>query len=182
MKASAVYDPDTPRLHEAMQGDDRDKFLAAMGKEISELKSHGTWTIVRKETMPDGANLLLSTWVLKVKHYPDGNMQKLKACFCVRGDKQIRGVDYFESYAPVASWSTFRMVMNLAIQQGWATHQVDFLNLKEEVYVELPEMFRHEQNHRSKDGVVLKLNRSLYGLVQALLSWYNNLQKGLKGT
>jgi hypothetical protein len=186
MKASAVHDPDSPRLHEAMRGDHRDEFLSAMGKEISELESHGTWTIVRKETMPDGANLLPSTWALKVKRYPDGNMRKLKARFCVRGDKQIAGVDYFESYAPVASWSTVRMVMNIAIQRGWATRQVDFSNafvqatLKEEVYVELPEMFRDEQDRGSKDGVVLKLNRSLYGLVQAPLSWYNHLQKGLQ--
>jgi hypothetical protein len=112
-------------------------------------------------------------------------MLKNKARFCVRGDKQIAGVDYFESYAPVASWSTVRMVMNLAIQRGWATRQVDFSNafvqatLKEEVYVELPEMFRDENNHGNKDGICLKLNKSLYGLVQAPLSWYNHLQKGL---
>jgi histone deacetylase 1/2 len=75
------------------------------------------------------------------------------------------------------------MVMNLAVQQGWATRQVDFLNtfvqaeLKDEVYVELPEMFRDKQNHGRKDGIVLKLNKLLYGLVQAPLSWYNHLQK-----
>jgi hypothetical protein len=185
MKASSTHDPDTPRLHEAMRGEHRDDFLAAMGKEISELEAHGTWSIVRKESMPLGSNLLPSTWALKIKRYPDGRMRKNKARFCVRGDKQIAGVDYFESYAPVASWSTVRMVMNLAIQRGWATRQVDFsnafvqANLKEEVYVELPEMFRDDQNHGSKDGVVLKLNKSLYGLVQAPLSWYNHLQKGL---
>ncbi len=95
----------------------------------------------------------------------------------MRGDKQIAGVDYFESYLPVASWSTVQMVMNLAIQQGWATRQVDISNafvqakLKEELYVELPEMFCNEQNHGNKDGVVLKLNKLLYGLVQAPLSW-----------
>jgi histone deacetylase 1/2 len=185
MKASATHDPDTPRLHEAMRGEHRDEFLAAMGKEIAELEAHGTWKIVRKESMPDGANLLPSTWALKIKRYPDGRMRKNKARFCVRGDKQIAGVDYFESYAPVASWSTVRMVMNLAIQRNWATRQVDFSNafvqaeLKEEVYVELPEMFRDEHNHGSTNGVVLKLNKSLYGLVQAPLSWYNHLQKGL---
>jgi hypothetical protein len=185
MKASATHDPDTPRLHEAMRGEHRDEFLAAMGKEIAELEAHGTWNIVRKESMPDGANLLPSTWALKIKRFPDGRMRKNKARFCVRGDKQIAGVDYFESYAPVASWSTVRMVMNLAVQRGWATRQVDFSNafvqaeLKEEVYVELPEMFRDEHNHGSKEGVVLKLNKSLYGLVQAPLSWYNHLQKGL---
>jgi hypothetical protein len=77
------------------------------------------------------------------------------------------------------------MVMNLAIQRGWATRQVNISNafvqaeFKEEVYVELPEIFCDDQNHGHKDRVVLKLNRSLYRLVQAPLSWYNLLQKGL---
>jgi hypothetical protein len=185
MKASATHDPDTPRLHEAMRGDNRDEFLSAMGEEIAALEAHGTWTIVKKETMPQGSNLLPGTWALKTKRYPDGRMRKHKARFCVRGDKQIAGVDYFESYAPVASWSTIRMVMNLAIQQGWATRHTDFSNafvqatLAEEVYVELPEMFRDEHENGSKDGVVLKLHKSLYGLVQAPRTWYHHLQKGL---
>jgi hypothetical protein len=131
----------------------RDEFLSDMAKEIAELKAHGTWTIVHKESMRKGANLLPSTWALKIKRYPYGTMQKNKARFCVRGDKQIAGVDFFESYAPVAAWLTVQMVMNLAIQRGWATRQVDFLNafvqatLNEEVYVELPEMFRDDQNN-----------------------------------
>jgi hypothetical protein len=185
MKASSVSDPDTPKLHDAMRGDQRDDFLTAMGQEIAELESHGTWDVVRKASMPSGANLLPSTWALKIKRYPDGRMRKNKARFCVRGDRQIAGVDYFESYAPVASWTTVRMVMNLAVQRGWATRHVDFSNafvqatLTDEVYVELPEMFRDEQGNGPKDGVCLKLNKSLYGLVQAPLSWYNHLQTGL---
>ena len=83
MKASATHDPDTPRLHEAMRGEHRDEFLAAMGKEIAELESHGTWTVIRKESMPSGANLLPSTWALKIKRYPDGRKRKSKARFCV---------------------------------------------------------------------------------------------------
>jgi hypothetical protein len=79
MKGSATHDPDSPRLHEAMRGEHRDEFLAAMEKEISKLEAHGTWKIVRKESMPHGANLLPSTWALKIKRYPDGRMQKNKA-------------------------------------------------------------------------------------------------------
>jgi hypothetical protein len=113
-------------------------------------------------------------------------MRKHKARFCcTRGDKQIEGVDYFESYAPVVAWSTVRMVMNIAVQRGWATRQVDFSNAfvqatsEEEVYLEvLPAMFGDENNHNN-ESVVLKLKRSLYGLVQAPRSWYHHLQKGL---
>jgi hypothetical protein len=106
MKASATHAPDAPGLHEAMAGAHREAFLSAMWKGISELESHGTWTVIRKMAMPKGANLLPSTWAFKVKRYPDGRMRKHKARFCVRGDKQLEGVDYFESYAPVVAWST----------------------------------------------------------------------------
>ncbi len=128
MKASPTSDPDSPRLHDAMSGEHREDFLVAMSKEIEELESHGTWTVIKKSTLPRGANLLPSTWAFKIKRYPDGRMRKHKARFCCRGDKQIAGVDFFESYAPVVAWSTVRMVMNIAIQQGWASRQVDFSN------------------------------------------------------
>ena len=148
-----------------------------MGKEISELEELNTWTVVQKSSLPKGANLLPSTWAFKLKRYPDGRMRKHKAQFCVRGDKQIEGVDYFESYAPVVAWSTVRMVVNIAIQRGWATRKVDFstafvqARLKEEVYLELPAMFSDENQNSTDDGVVLKLKKSLYGLVQAPRSW-----------
>jgi hypothetical protein len=184
MKASTTPDPDSPRLHEAMSGEHREEFLAAMSKEIEELESHGTWTVIKKSSLPRGANLLPSTWAFKIKRYPDGRMRKHKARFCCRGDKQIAGVDFFESYAPVVAWSTVRMVMNIAIQQGWASRQVDFSNafvqatLEEEVYLEMPAMFADE-TLLGDEATVLKLNKSLYGLVQAPRSWYQHLQKGL---
>jgi hypothetical protein len=68
MKASAIYDPATPRLHEAMAGEHREAFLSAMGKEISELESHSsTWTVIWKTLMPKSANLLPSIWAFKIK-------------------------------------------------------------------------------------------------------------------
>ena len=74
MKASATVNPDSPRLHKAMHGKHREGFLKAMGKEISKLESHGTWYIVRKTSMPQGTNLLTSTWAFIIKQYPDGRM------------------------------------------------------------------------------------------------------------
>jgi len=184
MKASTTPDPDSPRLHEAMSGEHREEFLIAMSKEIEELESHGTWTVIKKSSLPRGANLLPSTWAFKIKRYPDGRMRKHKARFCCRGDKQIAGVDFFESYASVVAWSTVRMVMNIAIQQGWSTRQVDFSNafvqatLEEEVYLEMPAMFA-DATLQDDEATILKLNKSLYGLVQAPRSWYQHLQKGL---
>ena len=63
-----------------------------------------------------GKKVQKTTWAFKVKRYPDGLtcMRKLKARFCVRGDLQEEGVDYFDVYAPLVQWSTVRMVMTMS--------------------------------------------------------------------
>ena len=180
-KASAIHDPDSPTLHEAISGVHREEFLDAMMKEIQELEEHGTWTVIKRSSLPKDINVLPSTWAFKIKRYPDGRLRKFKARFCVRGDKQIEGIDYFEKYAPVCSWSTVRLVMAIALQRGWATKQIDFENafvqalLKGNVYIKCPPMFAPEGDREC----VMKLNKSLYRLVQAPLAWYEHLQAGL---
>ena len=119
MKAAATKDPDTSTLKDVMMDlEHRCEFLKAMEVEIKELEAHNTWTVMKKSEIPEGANILPSTWTFKIKRYPDGTIRKFKARFCARGDKQIADVDYFESYAPVVSWSTVRMLLNLLIQKG----------------------------------------------------------------
>jgi hypothetical protein len=183
-KAGGSRDKDTPNFQEAMFGPYRSEFIQAMAKEISELEEHGTWKVVSRRSLPEGANILPSTWAFKIKRTPFGEIKKFKARFCVRGDKQIEGVDYFESYAPVVAWSTVRMILCLAIQQGWATKMVDFSNafvqaeLNEDVYITLPAMFMDESGEENK-SLCLKLVKSLYGLVQAPRYWYLKLASTL---
>jgi len=62
---------------------------------------------------PEGATVLPLTWAFKLKCYPAGMPHKFKARLCMRGDLQTEGVDYFEKYAPVVSWSTIRMLLTL---------------------------------------------------------------------
>lgn len=182
MKASKAHDPDTPTYHEALSGPHRQEFQEAMAKEIQELEEHGTWKVIERSSLPRGANVLPSTWAFKVKRFPDGRMRKFKARFCVRGDRQIEGVDYFEKYSPVVSWSTVRMMLCVAASQGLATRQVDFSNafvqakLSEDVYIETPKGFEADGDKPA----VLKLNKSLYGLVQAPMCWGNHLKAALE--
>jgi Reverse transcriptase (RNA-dependent DNA polymerase) len=108
------------------------------------------------------------------------------ARFCVRGDRQVEGVDYTDKYSPVVSWSTVRMLITLALKENLATRQVDFSNAfvqakldpEEHIYVEPPKGFEYV----NPDGEphVLKLKRSLYGLVQAPLYWGNHLKDALE--
>ena len=183
LKAAATPDPDTPNLQQAMMSEHAEKFREAMAKEIADLEKHKTWRLVKRSTLPKDTNVLPGTWAFKIKRLPDGTLRKFKARFCVRGDKQIEGIDYFEKYAPVVSWSTVRLVMSIALQRGWATKQIDFENafvqatLKEDVYIRCPPMFEPDGDGGTE--YVMKLDKSLYGLVQAPLAWYDHLQVGL---
>jgi len=74
-----------------------DKYWKAAVKEIETLEKMGVWDVVDH---PEGANVVDSTWAFKFKRYPDGLIKKFKAGFCVRGDQQVHGIDFFETYAP----------------------------------------------------------------------------------
>jgi Reverse transcriptase (RNA-dependent DNA polymerase) len=175
---------DTPSFHQALSSHYREDFLEAMEKEIQELEAHGTWSIVKRSSLPEGAKVLPSTWAFKVKRYPDGRYRKCKARFCVRGDMQIEQVDYFESWSPVVAWSTVRLTLTLAISQGWESRQIDFSNafvqsrIDDDIYIRVPPMFEPDENQGDQD-VVMKLNKSLYGLVQAPYLWFNRCSEAL---
>jgi hypothetical protein len=175
-------DPDRPSYREAMLSEDAEGYGKAMGEEVKGLEKQETWEFFPRSQVPKGKRVLPGIWAFLKKRFPDGRVRKLKARYCVRGDLQTEGVDYFETYAPVVSWSTVRLLLILAIVYGLASKQADFSNafaqakLEEEIYIELPQGFQHPDGQ----DVVLKLNKSLYGLKQAALCWYELLKKGLE--
>ena len=87
---------DVPTLYEALTRPHREEFLEAMCKEIEELEDHGTWTVVRRDSLDAGTHVIPSTWAFKIKQFPDGRLQKFKGRFSACGDKQVESVDYFE--------------------------------------------------------------------------------------
>ena len=70
--------------------------------------------------------MLQSTGSFRKKRYPDGDLKKYKACFCVRGDQQIDEVDVFEKYALVISWITVRMLLVLSLVLSLENQQVNY--------------------------------------------------------
>ncbi len=74
------------------------------------------------ETMP---NVIQLTWAFKCKRFPNGLIEKFKACFCARGDMQLEGVDFFETYAPVVQWTTIRLMFILEVLLGLKSKQGD---------------------------------------------------------
>ena len=167
---------DTPTYDQAVNGPYAQEFHKAMKLEFSTLNDTiDSWDIVNHEPH---MNVLSSTWSFKVKRYPDGSIKKLKARFCVRGYEQIEGVDYFDTYAPVVSWTTVRLLLILSIVLNLSTKQVDYTAafaqapVTDNIYVEMPRGFK-------QPGKVLKLKRSLYGLKQSSRNWFEHLKQGL---
>ena len=169
-----------------MTGQHASEYEQAMVKEIRQLIQQRTWSSIPRVNVPKAQNgtnrpILKGTWAFKLKRLPDGTPHKFKARYCVRGDLQREGVDYFETYAPVVQWSTVRLLLTLILSNNWTTKQVDYTNafaqaeLKEEVYIEPPRGF----GRKDKLDKVLKLRMSLYGLKQAPKTFFDKLKAGL---
>ena len=189
--AAKTYDENNPSYEMAMNGPNAEGYKIALKKEIDTLESMGVWEKVDRQPW---MNVLPSTWALKCKLFPSGLVRKLKARFCCRGDRQIKDVDYFETFAPVVSWTTVRLLLVLSAELDLATRQVDYTAafvhapidkppgwdtmspLEQEragVYVEMARGFREE-------GEVLKLKKSLYGLKQAPRNFFHHLKDNLE--
>ena len=126
-QASTRKDPDLPGYVEALTGPDREGFYEGMGQEIKELESKNTWTpILRSDMQKHGHKALPSTWVFRRQQFPDGSIRKLKARLCLRGDKQVPGIDFTESYSPVVQWTSIHLVLILSLVLNWQTVQMDY--------------------------------------------------------
>ena len=97
------------------------------------------WEIVLR---PKKKFVVTSKWIYKIKHIADGGIEKYKPRFVARGFSQKEGIDYKETFAPMARYISIRTILALAVVMKWKIHQMDvkttFLNgiVKEEVYVE----------------------------------------------
>ena len=151
-------------------------WVKATEEEIQIIEKNNTWELVNR---PHGKDIIGVKWVYKTKLNPDGTIQKHKARLVAKGYSQQPGIDYNETFAPVARLDTIRALIALASQKGWSIHQLDvksaFLNgvLEEEIYVEQPQGFVSE----GKESKVLRLRKALYGLKQAPRAWYSRIDQ-----
>ena len=103
------------------------------------IMKNDVWDVVPR---PEGKFVVTSKWIYKIKHAADGSIEKYKARFMSRGFSQKEGIDYEETFAPVARYTSIRSVLALDAVMKWKIHQMDvktaFLNgvVEEEVYVE----------------------------------------------
>ena len=151
----------------------------AIKEEYDSLMKNGAWELVEA---PPGRNIVTCKWVFKAKRDAEGRIVRFKARLVARGFTQAYGIDYLETYAPVAKLTTYRVIFALAALEQWEIHGMDVITafllgkLDEEIFMTQPEGF---ERRGMKMKLVCKLLRSLYGLKQASRVWNIQLHEFL---
>ena len=160
---------------EAMRSDYAAEWTDACQYEIDALAKNQTWDLV---DLPPGRKTVKSKWVFKTKS--DG---RRRARLVAKGFTQVPGIDYDETFSPVARFESIRLLLALAALEDWEIHQMDvksaFLNgvLEEEIYMEQPQGFIIA----GQEGKVCRLRKALYGLKQASRAWNKQFHAVLTG-
>jgi hypothetical protein len=132
-------DPQT--VSEALSSPEAADWKKAMNAEYEALKRNQTWIIVDR---PQGKKTVESRWVLRTKFKKDGSVDRRKARLVAKGFTQKPGIDFNETFAPVARLGSIRLFMAIAVELGLQVHQLDFTSaylngeIEEEVFMEVP--------------------------------------------
>ena len=154
----------------------QEEWRNAMREEMDALEKNKTWRITE---LPKGKKSVGCKWVFSVKYKADGRLERYKARLVAKGYTQTYGVDYQETFAPVAKMSTVRVLLSLAANLNWDLQQYDVKNaflhgdLEEEIYMEIPPGFEE----RLGTNKVCKLQKALYGLKQSPRAWFGRFAK-----
>lgn len=182
--AATKSDPDTMYYHQAMKAPDAKHFRQAMQKEIDAHDEKQHWELFPRKDLPKGIKPLASVWSMKRKRrIKTREVYKWKARLNVHGGQQKYGENYWETFAPVVTWLSIRLVLILSIIFGWHTRQVDFVlaypqaPVETELFMEIPQGV--ELKGATKKDYVLRLKRNLYGQKQAGRVWNKFLHDGL---
>ncbi|XP_075489616.1 uncharacterized protein LOC142528449 [Primulina tabacum] len=157
----------------------KDEFwVDAMHDELEQFVRNDVWDLVPR---PDNVNVIGTKWIFKNKTDESGIVVRNKARLVAQGYTQIEGIDFDETFAPVARIESVRLLLAIACHMDIKLYQMDvksaFLNgiLNEEAYVSQPKGFE-DPNHPNH---VYKLKKALYGLKQAPRAWYGRLTEYL---
>nr|GEV81661.1 retrovirus-related Pol polyprotein from transposon TNT 1-94 [Tanacetum cinerariifolium] len=153
-------------------------WIEAMQEELNEFERLEVWELVPR---PDKVMVITLKWVYKVKLDELGGILKNKDRLVARGYRQDEGIDFEESFAPVARLEAIRIFLAYSAYKNMVVYQMDvktaFLNgnLREKIYVSQPDGFVDPDNPNH----VYKLKKALYGLKQAPRAWYDMLSSFL---
>lgn len=175
--ANESADPMNPSSFKAaMDSPYADQWKAAIQSELDSLHVNNTWDVIEEREATSAP--LTGKWVFTVKRNAQGEIDRFKARYVLRGFEQTEGINYHETFAAVVKPMSYRILFVIAVHHNWFIHQMDVVtaflygDIDCEVYMELPEGSR-------QPGMVCKLNKAIYGLKQAPRIWYQTITKCL---
>ena len=170
-QAIAIDSEEDPvNYKKALEDVDAQEWLKAMDREMESMYSNSVWSLVEapKEVKPIGCK-----WIYKRKRRSDGKVETFKARLVTKGYTQKKGIDYEETFSPVAMLNSIRILLFVTASLDYKIWQMDvkttFLNgnLEEDIYLQQLEGFIV----KGQEHMVCKLQRSIYGLKQASRTW-----------
>jgi Reverse transcriptase (RNA-dependent DNA polymerase) len=154
-----------------------------MIKEVQYQADNDNWKFVGKDTVPAGTPILPAVWAMRRKRcIATGEVYKWKAHLNLHGGKQEYGLNFWEMYSPVVTWTTVRLFLVLVLLNKWVSCQVDFVlaypqaDIECPLYMEIPRGFQSEGSRKKN---CLLLEKNIYGQRQAGCVWNQYLNDGL---
>ncbi|KAJ9541567.1 hypothetical protein OSB04_028073 [Centaurea solstitialis] len=172
-------EPQSEPIEEVQTQDLRRSSREAMKAEMQSMYDNQVWELT---DLPQHCKAVGRKWVFKKKTDMDGNVHTFKARLVAKGFTQTHGIDYDETFSPVAMLKSIRILMAISAYFNYEIWQMDvktaFLNgkLTEDVYMEQPEGFEDPKNPNK----VCRLLKSIYGLKQASRSWNLHFDERIK--
>ena len=186
---AASVNPDIMYLHETMKAPNRDQFKSIMDKELEDHIARRHWEVVPRSKVPKGTRVLDMVCAMRCKRCINTcKVYKWKARLNVHGSQQQRGINYWETYAPVITWQTIHFFFVLAIIRGWRSRQIDFMLAYTQapaealLYMKFPQGYdtKYLPERVTKGSHILKLLCNIYGNKAADRVWNKYLDKGLQ--
>lgn len=152
-----------------------------MDEEWESLRLNGTFDEEFTGALPHGHKAIPSRWVFRLKRNKDGTI-RFKARLVIKGFLQVFGIDYGETYAPVARLTTLRVLLAIAARRRHKLYHLDvvtaFLNpmVDKEIYMALP---KGMANIQCPANNIVRLRKALYGLRQSPRLWYKLIDEFL---
>ena len=171
-----VLEDDPINFQQVKQSANSHLWINAMKEEIKSMKDNDVWDLVK---LPEGVKPIGCKWIFKTKRDSTGNVERYKARLVAKGFTQKEGIDYKETFSPVSSKDSFRIIMALVAHFDLELHQMDvktaFLNgnIDETIYMVQPENFVTDD----PKATVCSLKKSIYGLKQASRQWYHKFNQ-----